>query len=106
MNRLKAKELPDDIYIPFVETLFRDGFTLALGIVLQCVLISLVHVKTGNPAYLLVVLWLLVLGVLRLIDMRRINARPRAKPPPKRACWKTATRCSARCMAARSASSA
>jgi len=76
VNRLKAKELPDDIYIPFVETLFRDGFTLALGIVLQCVLISLVHVKTGNPAYLLVVLWLLVLGVLRLIDMRRINARP------------------------------
>ena len=76
MNRFKAKELPDDIYIPFVETLFRDGFTLALGIVLQCVLISLVYAKTGNPAYLVVVVWLLGLGVTRLIDMRRINAAP------------------------------
>jgi diguanylate cyclase (GGDEF)-like protein len=79
VSKFKAKELPDDIYIPFVETLFRDGFTLALGIVLQCVLITLVWAKTGNPVYLLVVVWLLGLGMARLYDMRRINAQPPCK---------------------------
>jgi diguanylate cyclase (GGDEF)-like protein len=76
VNRLKSKELPDDIYIPFVETLFRDRFTLAIGILAQCTLIGLVWAKTGNTAYLAIVVWLMGLGVLRLIDMGRINARP------------------------------
>jgi len=76
VNRFKAKELPDDIYIPFVETLFRDGFTLAIGICAQSVLIGLVWAKTGNPIYLAFVAWLIMLGILRLIDMHRVKATP------------------------------
>ena len=56
MTITRTKELPDDVYVPFVETLFRDGFTLAIGISAQSVLISLVWAKTGNIAYFAVVL--------------------------------------------------
>ncbi len=61
----KKTELPDDVYIPFVETLFRDRFTLAIGLAAQSVLITLVWTKTGNPAYLAVVLSLLGVGDAR-----------------------------------------
>jgi diguanylate cyclase (GGDEF)-like protein len=70
----KKKELPDDVYIPFVETLFRDGFTLAIGIGAQSALISLVWTKTGNPVYLAVVLSLLAVGVVRVWNMHRYAA--------------------------------
>ena len=72
----RKTELPDDVYIPFVETLFRDGFTLAIGISAQSVLISLVWAKTGNAAYLAVVLCLLVVGVVRVLDMRKFSSLP------------------------------
>jgi len=35
----RKQDLPVDVYIPFVETLFRDGFTLAIGISAQAALI-------------------------------------------------------------------
>ncbi|WP_274627721.1 putative bifunctional diguanylate cyclase/phosphodiesterase [Arvimicrobium flavum] len=73
MSRFRAKELPDDIYIPFVETLFRDGFTLAIGIFAQIALITLVWSKTGDLAYLAVVLCLVVIGVVRVLHMRKYN---------------------------------
>lgn len=72
----RKKELPDDVYIPFVETLFRDGFTLAIGISAQSALIALVWSKTGNPAYLAIVICLLAVGVVRVLDMRRFAAMP------------------------------
>ncbi|MHA6644289.1 putative bifunctional diguanylate cyclase/phosphodiesterase [Mesorhizobium sp. A623] len=72
----RKKELPDDVYIPFVETLFRDGFTLAIGISAQVALITLVWIKTGNPAYLAVVLCLMVVGVVRVLDMRNFASLP------------------------------
>ncbi len=72
----KKTELPDDVYIPFVETLFRDRFTLAIGLAAQSVLITLVWTKTGNPAYLAVVLSLLGVGLLRVLDMRKFATLP------------------------------
>ena len=72
----KKTELPDDVYIPFVETLFRDGFTLAIGLSAQSALIALVWAKTGNPAYLVVLLCLLAVGFLRVLDMFRFDTLP------------------------------
>ncbi len=69
----KKTELPDDVYIPFVETLFRDGFTLAIGIAAQAALIGLVWVNSGNPAYLAVLLCLLVVGLARVLDMHKFS---------------------------------
>ena len=78
MSATRNKELPDDIYIPFVETLFRDGVSLAIGLFAQTVLILLVWSRTGNPAYLAVALCLLVVGFLRVVDMRRVLSLPPA----------------------------
>ena len=78
MNVAAARktELPDDVYVPFVETLFRDSFTLAIGILAQAALITLVWAKTGNTAYFAVILCLLAVGLVRVLDMRRFASLP------------------------------
>ena len=75
-------ELPLDIYIPFVQTLFRDGATLLVGILAQALLAVLVFVKTSNPIYLFVALSILGVGLLRLTIMRKWRLAP---PPTDRA---------------------
>ena len=78
MVKTRNEPVPDDVYIPFVETLFRDGFTLLIGFSTQLILISLVWWKTGNPAYLAVVLCLLTVAVARLRNMRKYASLPPA----------------------------
>lgn len=72
----QAKELPADLYIPFVETLFRDGTTLAVGIAAQSLLAGLVFARTGNPLYVAVALTILAVGALRLAGLRRFSRSP------------------------------
>ncbi|MBO6718723.1 MAG: EAL domain-containing protein [Rhizobiaceae bacterium] len=74
-------ELPLDIYIPFVRTLFRDGVTLAVGITAQSFLAVIVFIKTGHPIYLAIAAAILGIGAMRLASVRRVNAAP---PPETR----------------------
>jgi diguanylate cyclase (GGDEF)-like protein/PAS domain S-box-containing protein len=76
VTAIKRKELPDDVYIPFVETLFRDGFTLAIGISAQTALMCIVGAKTGNPSYLVLAAVLVLVGIVRVMNMRRFAALP------------------------------
>ena len=76
MTATRKPELPDDVYIPFVETLFRDGFTLAIGILAQTALIGLVWAKTDNSAFLAIVICLLAVGVIRIVHMRKFASLP------------------------------
>src|SRR5690606_38239674 len=62
----------------FVETLFRDGLTLAIGIFAQSALITLVWSKTGNPVYLAVALCLLAVGAVRVCNMHNFASLPPA----------------------------
>ncbi|HEV7253333.1 MAG TPA: EAL domain-containing protein [Mesorhizobium sp.] len=79
MSDKRKKELPVDVYIPFVETLFRDGLTLTIGLVAQTLLVALCFWKTSNALYLLVAVGLIVVGIVRLRNIRRhVGA-----PPPK-----------------------
>ncbi len=71
-------ELPLDIYIPFVQTLFRDGVTLAVGFAAQTLLIVLVYLNTGDAAYLSLAVAMVALAALRLGSL----ARYARKPPP------------------------
>ncbi len=64
------KELPLDLYIPFVQALFRDGITLAVGIVAQSFLAFLVYLKTDEPIYLGVAVAIAAIGTVRLYGMR------------------------------------
>jgi diguanylate cyclase (GGDEF)-like protein len=82
MPTRRNKELPLDIYIPFVQTLFRDGVTLAVGIAAQSLLALLVYLKTGYEIYLAVALSIVGIGILRLDSMRRCRKAP---PPTDRA---------------------
>jgi diguanylate cyclase (GGDEF)-like protein len=74
----RKQDLPVDVYIPFVETLFRDGATLAVGIASQALVIGLVYWKTGDLAYLLNAAALIVIGVLRIWSFGRHNRLPPA----------------------------
>jgi diguanylate cyclase (GGDEF)-like protein len=76
MPNRKNDELPLDIYIPFVQTLFRDGVTLALGLGVQTLLASMVYWKTGEPIYLGVAMALLVIGAVRMWSIRKYRDLP------------------------------
>ena len=76
MTARRKHELPDDVYIPFVETLFRDGFTLAIGILAQTALIALVWVKTDNSALFLAIVIACAAGVIRVLHMRKFASLP------------------------------
>ncbi|MER8825001.1 EAL domain-containing protein [Mesorhizobium sp. M0938] len=86
MNLKRKNEIPVDVYIPFVETLFRDVLTLAIGFSAQTLLVVLVYWKTRDPTYLAVAAGLLIVAFLRLRNMRKY----RRAPPPKN--WEEARR--------------
>ncbi|MFC5385060.1 putative bifunctional diguanylate cyclase/phosphodiesterase [Aquamicrobium segne] len=79
MTTTKKKELPDDVYIPFVETLFRDAFTLAIGISAQTALMALVWAKSGDTLFLMLAVVLAFVGVVRVLNMRHYCALPAIK---------------------------
>ncbi|MEO5326290.1 EAL domain-containing protein [Mesorhizobium sp. CC13] len=76
--RRKNNEIPVDVYIPFVETLFRDGSTLAVGMIAQTMLMVVVWWKTAHPLYLVIALCMLLVGTLRLRNFRKYNNLPAA----------------------------
>ena len=78
MPNRKNDELPLDIYIPFVQTLFRDSVTLAIGIAAQSLLAALVFAKTGELIYLAITVGFIVIGGARLVRMDECR---RAAPP-------------------------
>ncbi|WP_395450174.1 putative bifunctional diguanylate cyclase/phosphodiesterase [Aminobacter sp. UC22_36] len=76
--RRRNNEIPVDVYIPFVETLFRDGSTLAVGIIAQTFLIGVVWWKTAHPLYLVVAICMLLVGTLRMRNFSKYNNMPSA----------------------------
>ncbi|WP_432286945.1 EAL domain-containing protein [Aminobacter sp. BA135] len=76
--RRRNNEIPVDVYIPFVETLFRDGATLAVGMVAQTVLIGVVWWKTAHPLYLVVAMFMVLVATLRMRNFRKYNSLPAA----------------------------
>lgn len=76
MPSKKNDELPLDIYIPFVQTLFRDCVTLAIGFAAQLLLVGLVYVDSGNNIYLLLAISLAVVAAVRLRSVREYSQKP------------------------------
>ncbi|APH73820.1 putative bifunctional diguanylate cyclase/phosphodiesterase [Aquibium oceanicum] len=79
MRKIKKDDIPVDIYIPFVESLFRDGFTLSVGLVAQTLLVILCYWKTSDPLYLLVAVGMAAVGVMRLRNIRRYRNMGKAQ---------------------------
>lgn len=82
MQAKTNNELPLDIYIPFVQSLFRDSVTLAVGFAAQLLLIVLVYFNTRDPIYLVLAVSLGILAFLRLKSVGHYAAKP---PPVSRA---------------------
>ena len=78
MQRRK-NDLARDVYIPFVETLFRDGLTLTLGFGSQIFLVLLVYWKTLDQTYLALAAVFFVVALLRMRNIRKY----RNAPPPR-----------------------
>lgn len=74
--RRRNNEIPVDVYIPFVETLFRDGSTLAVGMVAQTALMMVVWWKTDHPLYLVITLFTVLVCTLRQRNFRKYNSLP------------------------------
>jgi diguanylate cyclase (GGDEF)-like protein len=75
----RNNDLDVDVYIPFVETLFRDGLTLTLGFVSQTLLVLLCYWKTDNPVYLYVAAAFIIVAALRLTNVRKYRNAPRPR---------------------------
>ncbi|WP_419695750.1 putative bifunctional diguanylate cyclase/phosphodiesterase [Mesorhizobium muleiense] len=76
MNLKRKNEIPVDVYIPFVETLFRDSLTLSIGFFAQTLLVVLVYWKTRDPIYIAVVAGFLIVAFLRLRNIRKYRHAP------------------------------
>jgi diguanylate cyclase (GGDEF)-like protein len=72
----RKNEIPGDVYIPFVETLFRDGLTLGIGVVAQALLAVLVYFKTDDEIYLGIATAIVAIGFLRLISIQKYRNAP------------------------------
>ncbi len=79
MSPKRKSDLSVDVYIPFVETLFRDGLTLTIGFFAQTMLVVLAYWKTNDVTYLLVATGFVVVAFLRLRNMRKYRNAPRPK---------------------------
>lgn len=62
----RKNELPTDVYITFVQTLFRDVTTLTIGFVAQTLLVLMSYWKTGAVVYLYVAIAFVVVAAFRL----------------------------------------
>ena len=76
MNLKRKNEIPVDVYIPFVETLFRDSLTLSIGFFAQTLLVVLVYWKTKDPIYIAVAAGFLIVAFLRLRNIRKYRHAP------------------------------
>ena len=61
---------PAEVYIPFVQSLFRDGTTLAIGVFLQTITIFLVYLENRSPYYLLTAIVVVATGLIRVIAVQ------------------------------------
>jgi diguanylate cyclase (GGDEF)-like protein len=89
MPTKKNDELPLDIYIPFVQTLFRDSATLAIGFAAQILLVALVYLNTSDAVYLYLGLALGFVAILRLRSVREYSRKPAPTSREEAREWET-----------------
>ncbi len=61
---------PAAVYIPFVQSLFRDAGALAIGVFSQTLAALLAYVENGHPVYLITAVVLVASGLIRVIAVQ------------------------------------
>src|SRR5262249_9943190 len=76
----QRSELPPEIYVPLVDSLYEDGRTLLIGTIFVVGSVLVIYWKTGQPLLLAVALAIaLVAGVRGLVMRAYARARPQIK---------------------------
>jgi diguanylate cyclase (GGDEF)-like protein len=76
MKRTRPKTIPADIYIPFVQSLYADGYILYWGGITQGATSLIVFLNNGKPVYLLLAIALLCAGLFRYAGIRKYQGQP------------------------------
>ena len=71
MKKSKANDIPVDIYVRFVRSLFNDSIILVVGALLHCLMALLVYQRNQEPIYLLLALLMCGAGLYRYYGIRK-----------------------------------
>jgi diguanylate cyclase (GGDEF)-like protein len=73
MKDLEAKTLPTELYLPFVESLFKNRGTLWTGMVVHILSCTIVYATTGSHFYILSIGLFLTIFAYRIYWFRRFD---------------------------------
>src|SRR3954453_5793045 len=71
MKKSKANDVPVDIYVRFVRSLFNDASILLVGAFSHCLIALLVFERTEEPIYLVLAGLMLAAGLYRYYSIRK-----------------------------------
>lgn len=74
MNYPKNSNIPEDIYVRFIRSLFNDAIILVIGAICHATIALLVYESTGKPIYLALAGLMLAAGLYRYDGIRRFHA--------------------------------
>lgn len=74
MSKTKNPEIPVDVYAQFVRSLFNDANTVLLGAICQGLIATLVYLRNGDVAFLILAGLLLCAGLFRFNGMIRFRS--------------------------------
>ncbi|MGD9913324.1 MAG: putative bifunctional diguanylate cyclase/phosphodiesterase [Rhizobiaceae bacterium] len=70
MKRSKVNDIPVDIYVRFIRSLFNDAIILVVGALSHCLIALVVFHRTGEPIYLALGATMLAAGLYRYYGIR------------------------------------
>ena len=76
MKQANAKAVPADVYIPFVQSLYADGYILVWGGLTQGATSFIVYLHNGRIVYLLMAFALLFAGLFRYDGILKRHKQP------------------------------
>ncbi len=71
MKKSKNNEIPVDIYVRFVRSLFNDSIILVVGALLHCLMALLVYQRNAEPIYLVLAVLMCAAGLYRFHGIRK-----------------------------------
>ena len=74
MNRVKPDQVPGDVYVQFVRSLYDNVHMLLIGAFCHAVVSGMCYIKTGQDIFLWMAVLLASVGVWRYFSMRRVVA--------------------------------
>ncbi|KQQ34447.1 MULTISPECIES: bifunctional diguanylate cyclase/phosphodiesterase [Rhizobium/Agrobacterium group] len=78
MKNAEAQTLPTEVYLSFVESLFRNRGTLWTGMVVHILSCAVIFATTGSTFYIMLIAVFLAVFTFRVISFRRFDSLDRA----------------------------